>query len=144
MASLYFDALCCVLTPVWLGDSLANMESKLARSLALPFIFLTLIAVQRASGDPSDTNAAAPAIRIALVGDSTMADYLEPGDVHRGWGQLFPEFVDPARSQANAGGMKMPAELGKQRGHALESVEQMEGRNAATGSLRQGVVRSVL
>lgn len=97
MASLYFDALCCVLTPVWLGDSLANMESKLARSLALPFIFLTLIAVQRASGDPSDTNAAAPAIRIALVGDSTMADYLEPGDVHRGWGQLFPEFVDTNR-----------------------------------------------
>jgi lysophospholipase L1-like esterase len=38
----------------------------------------------------------APAVRIAIVGDSTVADY-KPDDPHRGWGQLFPEFVDARR-----------------------------------------------
>lgn len=49
-----------------------------------------------ARGEPSATNTAT-AIRIALVGDSTVADYNKPGDLHRGWGQLFPEFVDTNR-----------------------------------------------
>jgi len=35
-------------------------------------------------------------IRIAIVGDSTVADY-KLDDPHRGWGQLFPEFIDASR-----------------------------------------------
>ena len=34
-------------------------------------------------------------IVIAIAGDSTVADY-KADDPHRGWGQLFPEFVDTA------------------------------------------------
>jgi lysophospholipase L1-like esterase len=62
-------------------------------SLRVASILVSLLAPHRAVAALADTNAAAT-IRIALVGDSTVADYSKPGDPHRGWGQLFPEFVD--------------------------------------------------
>ena len=64
--------------------------------LALPLFLFSLVAPGPAMGATADVNAA-HALRIALVGDSTVADYKEPGDPHRGWGQLFPEFVDTNR-----------------------------------------------
>jgi lysophospholipase L1-like esterase len=64
---------------------------------SLFFAVFSLIPPSAAKADPANTNAARALIRIALVGDSTVADYLKPGDVHRGWGQMFPEFVDPNR-----------------------------------------------
>lgn len=66
-------------------------------SSVLTFILFILIAPRGAMSEPVDTNTAPATIRIALVGDSTVADYNKPGDVHRGWGQLFPEFVDTNR-----------------------------------------------
>jgi len=62
--------------------------------LALPWFLFTLTAPRSAIGAPADANAAA--VRIAIVGDSTVADY-KPDDPHRGWGQLFPAFIDPKR-----------------------------------------------
>ncbi|MGD0059204.1 MAG: rhamnogalacturonan acetylesterase [Verrucomicrobiia bacterium] len=64
---------------------------SVSRLVAL--ILVSLLAPRGAVAAPADTNVAAT-IRIALVGDSTVADYLKTGDIHRGWGQLFPEFVD--------------------------------------------------
>ncbi|HVM60520.1 MAG TPA: rhamnogalacturonan acetylesterase [Verrucomicrobiae bacterium] len=72
------------------------MQSTVARSLALAFALFSFIFLRQAVAGSMDTNAA-PTVRIALVGDSTVADYLTPGDVHRGWGQLFPELVDTNR-----------------------------------------------
>jgi len=72
------------------------MHSAFCRFLALAFALSNLIFLQAVVAGPPDSKAI-PAIRIALVGDSTVADYLKPGDVHRGWGQLFPEFVDTNR-----------------------------------------------
>src|ERR1041385_6720602 len=69
------------------------MASKLSR---LPAIRMALVAVCSATAALADTSATST-LRIALVGDSTVADYLKPGDPHRGWGQLFPEFVDTNR-----------------------------------------------
>jgi len=54
------------------------------------------MSLQEVSGALADVNSAS-AVRIALVGDSTVADYPKPGDLHRGWGQLFPECVDTNR-----------------------------------------------
>jgi lysophospholipase L1-like esterase len=73
------------------------MQSKIFQSVALSFACLAIIAVPGGNGASPDTNGAPTTIRIALVGDSTVADYLKPGDLHRGWGQLFPEFVDTNR-----------------------------------------------
>jgi len=39
----------------------------------------------------------APVVTIAIVGDSTVASYAAE-DPHRGWGQLLPEFVNPAKA----------------------------------------------
>src|SRR5262249_27214763 len=59
---------------------------------------LSLCAVLLLSFFAAAAQVNAPAVvRIALVGDSTVADYkLE--DPQRGWGQLFPEFVDAKRA----------------------------------------------
>jgi len=47
------------------------------------------------SGPPvTATDVIAAPIHIAIAGDSTVADY-KADDPHRGWGQLFPEFVVP-------------------------------------------------
>jgi lysophospholipase L1-like esterase len=66
-------------------------------SLLVATILVSLPATNRAQAGSADTNTTSPTVRIALVGDSTVADYLKPGDIHRGWGQLFPEFVDTNR-----------------------------------------------
>lgn len=58
----------------------------------LPLFLFTLAVPRGVLGAQADTNA----VRIALVGDSTMADY-KPDASMRGWGQLFPEFVDAKR-----------------------------------------------
>lgn len=55
--------------------------------------FFTLAALPVTLGVQADANA----IRIALVGDSTVADY-KPEDSMRGWGQLFPELIDVKRA----------------------------------------------
>ena len=65
--------------------------------VGLSFAVFSLMPPSAARADPANTNVAPALIRIALVGDSTVADYLKPGDVHRGWGQMFPEFVDTNR-----------------------------------------------
>ena len=44
----------------------------------------------------ASADASAVLVRIAIVGDSTVADY-KLDDPHRGWGQLFPEFIDTSR-----------------------------------------------
>lgn len=62
--------------------------------LALPLLLLDANAPRAATSATSDRRA--PAVRIAIVGDSTVADY-KPDDPHRGWGQLFPEFVVAGR-----------------------------------------------
>jgi lysophospholipase L1-like esterase len=59
------------------------------------FLFLFTPTVPRvAIGTSAD--ASAGLVRIAIVGDSTVADY-KLDDPHRGWGQLFPEFIDASR-----------------------------------------------
>jgi lysophospholipase L1-like esterase len=72
------------------------MQPTILRSLGLPFAFGVLATTPGAIAALAETNPAST-VRIALVGDSTVADYLKPGDVHRGWGQLYPEFVDTNR-----------------------------------------------
>ena len=62
--------------------------------LALPLLLSDATAPRAATGATADRHV--PAVRIAIVGDSTVADY-RPDDPHRGWGQLFPEFVDARR-----------------------------------------------
>jgi len=63
----------------------------------LSFAVFSLMPPSAAKTDAANTNAARALIRIALVGDSNVADHLKPGDVHRDWGQVFPEFVDTNR-----------------------------------------------
>lgn len=59
------------------------------------FLFLLTPGVPRgAISAPADMSATP--VRIAIVGDSTVADY-KLDDPHRGWGQLFPSFVDHSR-----------------------------------------------
>jgi lysophospholipase L1-like esterase len=62
--------------------------------LALPSFLCALIAPPCTTVSKADSTDAT--IRIAIVGDSTVADYA-PDDPHRGWGQLFPEFVNIKR-----------------------------------------------
>ena len=62
--------------------------------LALPLFFFNTTAPRAAAGASADRRA--PAVRIAIVGDSTVADY-KPDDPHRGWAQLFPEVVVAGR-----------------------------------------------
>jgi len=72
------------------------MQSARFRFLVLPVAFCMLTLPRDATAASAETNSAST-VRIALAGDSTVADYLKPGDAHRGWGQLFPEFVDTNR-----------------------------------------------
>ena len=46
------------------------------------------------------SNAGNAPVRIAIAGNSTVADY-KLDDPHRGWGQLLPEFMDPKRVVVN-------------------------------------------
>lgn len=76
----------------WLALVLAGLVAALACSEAVRLNQESLLAVNitRAQAKP-DT------VRIAIIGDSTVADY-KLGDPQRGWGQLFTEFVDPNRA----------------------------------------------
>ena len=59
--------------------------------LVLSLFFFTLTASSGAAAAQADAKTAV--LRIAIVGDSTVADY-KSDDPQRGWGQFFPEFVD--------------------------------------------------
>ena len=62
--------------------------------IVLPLILFTQTTSRTETRAPTDAKSGT--VRIAIVGDSTVADY-KLDDPHRGWGQLFPEFVDPKR-----------------------------------------------
>jgi len=72
-----------------------SLTRAAARLLMVQSLFLFTAIVPRGAIVAS-AEASAGLIRIAIVGDSTVADY-KLDDPHRGWGQLFPEFIDARR-----------------------------------------------
>src|SRR3954469_12669155 len=74
---------------------------KMYRTISLTRVAARLLMVQSLflvsaimpHGAIGSADASADPVRIAIVGDSTVADY-KLDDPHRGWGQLFPEFID--------------------------------------------------
>ena len=57
--------------------------------------------------------------------------------------QLSPELVHVAGWHRDTGGVKMAAEFHEQLGHLFERIEQMKGRDAAAGALRNTVFGGV-
>jgi lysophospholipase L1-like esterase len=72
-----------------------SLTRSTTRLLLVQSLFLFTAAVPR-DAIAASAHARSGLVRIAIVGDSTVADY-KLDDTHRGWGQLFPEFIDTNR-----------------------------------------------